>query len=516
MSFEIYPQSINIYPEDTQTFTVRSTPPPIIWDALQNYTLNSDGTISCVTLGALFGGLLTPRVHDGIAGIEWTLSADMIPDTGGELQLRLFGVGTRLPTHALQVYVGPTSTLVEDEDGATLDTVTHTVAAGDKFYLEVAGNLFRLFINGTVEVEYEVTTATEYPIRASVFGDGDFVSATPKIGLPRLVGVWNLEPLDVATLNAWTVTGGTLSDSSDTWQTVFTAGTKPGVYSVSCEVGGEDQQTVTATVVIPPLSILGETDVTLQPSQKYRFRTNYDNAQDQIVTWSVASGGGSFANGEYTAASAPGSSVVVATYGDQEVSITVRVPAVMTVLSPTSVAVTAAKLGEVLTLSTNMTGTINWTATAGSLSAGTGATVTWTAPNQEGVEALIVATNGTYTVTTEISVLQHFPYDPTQNVIWERKKNVLVSTGEDRSRAARVKDYNNAAYEPFELKFLNRNLAEYTAASTFWQARYPGTKFIYEDKIRSLRREVYFDSDIRTEGYSRCAIDYSFRLIEAA
>lgn len=511
MGTEIFPQVVTIYPGDVQTLTVRSTPPPVIWTSTTNVTVEDDQSLSRVTSG-LFGAGIAPRVHAGIAGAEWTITADMIPDTGGELQFFLFGVGTRIPTHSLLVYAGPTSTVVKDEDANTLDTITHTIAAGDTYYLEISGNVFRLAINGTTETTYTVTDPTEYPVRVTVFGDGDFVSGTPKISPPVLTGVWDLRPADSADCT-WTPAGGTLSDSTDTWQTQFTAGTSPGVFTQNLQIGGETLQAFTSTVIIPPLSVLGLTDVTLQPGEKYRFKTNYDEAQSKIVSWTVASGGGSFANGEYTAATAPGTSVLVAAYGDQEVSVTVRVPAVMSI-SVSGAAVTAAKLGEVLTLTTNMTGTINWTADLGSLSGATGATVTWTAPNQSQLVALITATNGTYTITVEIPVLKHFPYDPSRDVKWQRRKTVLVSRAEDRSRSSRVKDSDDRAFEPFELAFRDRNLTEFNAAMTFWDDHYPGLRFIYEDKLRTVRKVVYADSDIEVSGYTQNALTYSFRVVE--
>ncbi len=509
---EIFPQIITVLPGDVQTFTLRSSPPPVLWDSIDFADLEADQSLTRNS-AALFGGIIAPRVHSGIAGVQWTISADMLPDTGGELQMFLFGVGARIPTNGLQVFIAPTSIQVNDNDGNPLDTISHTIAAGDVFYLEVSGNIFRLAINGVTETTYEVTDPTEYPVRASIFLDPPADSATPKITTPVLTGIWDIIPTESAQDTLWTPLGGTVDDSTDVWQVQYTAGNQPGVYTLSCVVASQALQTFTATVIIPPLSVLGLTDVTLQPGEKYRFKTNYDDAASKIVTWSVYSGGGSFANGEYTAGTAPGTSVLLAKYGDQEVTVTVRVPAVMTI-TVSGVAVTAAKLGEVLTLTTNMGGTVNWTKDLGTLSATTGATVTWTAPNQSQLVALVTAENGTYTVTAEIWVLKHFPYDPNQTVNFERRKSVLISRAEDRSRSSRVKDYNNEAFEAFELSFRDRLLAEFEAARAFWDDHHPGKRLIYEDKIRSLRRVVWTDSDIRIEGYSRKAISYSFRVIE--
>jgi peptide methionine sulfoxide reductase MsrA len=97
---------------------------------------------------------------------------------------------------------------------------------------------------------------------------------------------------------------------------------------------------------------------------------------------------------------------------------------------------------------------------------------------------------------------------------WDRKKTVLLSRAEDRRRAARVKDANNEAYESFELTFNNRNLSELAAVQTFWDDHHPDKRFIFTDSHRSIRKVVYFDSDIAHDAAATCATTYSFRVIE--
>lgn len=516
--FEIFPQSVTLFPGDTQKLTFRATPPPIIWDATTNCTITSAGSLVRASSGT-FGATITQRVHSGIAAVEWTFSSDMLPTGSGYLEFWLFGVGTIAPTHAFRVKVETGTTTVTDENPTTLDTITHSVASGDVYKLEIAGQMFRLYINGTLETEHDIGSTTEYPYRANAYGYGTMASATPMIVAPNLTGNWDIFPSDSAHENLWTPTGGTLDASVDVWQPTFTAGDQPGVFTQTCTV--EDSrpsavtyQTATSIIIIPPLSVLSETSVTLQPGAKATFRTNYDSAQTRLVTWSVVSGGGSFSNGEYTAPTAPGSPIVKATSGDQFVIIRITVPAVMTIETSGGEDVTAATLGEVLTLTTNMTGTINWTASVGSLSSSTGSTVTWTAPNQSQIVGLITATNGTYTVTVEIPVLKAFPYRPNRPLKWERRKTVLISRSEDRRRAARVKDANNQAFEPFELAFQDRSLAELDAATAFWDEHHPDKRFIFTDQHRGVRKVVYFDSDVSFDANATCATTYSFRVIE--
>lgn len=515
--FEIFPQSVTLFPGDTQTFTFRATPPPILWHTSTNATINASNQIVRTSSGD-YGATIAQRVHSGIAAIEWTIDSDMMPSGVGYLEFDLFGVGTIEPTHAFFVKAYTNQIVVSNEVPSTLDTIVHSLASGDKLRLEIAGQMFRLYLNDTLETEYDTATLTEYPCRANAYGYGAMASATPKISPPRFIGTWDLQPGDSAE-NLWTVAGGTLNDTTDTWQVIYTAGTKPGVFSLTCTVddsitGSAAYQTATSTVIIPPLSILSPSEVLLSPGEVIQFRTNYDAAQTAFPTWAVESGGGSFTNGIYTAATAPGASVLKVSYGDQLASLTVRVPAKMTI-TVSGDNVTAATPGEVLTLTTNMTGTINWTASVGTLSGSTGGTVTWTAPGQSGLDAIITATNGTYTVTVTIPTLTAFPYKPNLPLKWERKKTVLISQSENRAgRATRVKNANNEPFEAHEFTFLNRNLAELAAAQDFWDAHHPNQRFILTEAHRGIRLVLWFDSDIGFDANATCSTTYTFRAIE--
>lgn len=510
MPFEIFPQSINVYPEDVQLFTLRTTPPPILWGGFVHATVASDGTLNLNTSNG-DSALTMQHALDGVAAAEWTFDSRMLPTSTGEIGLWLVGAGS----HSLKVTVKATQTIVASGLG-TIETISRTVASGDVYKLEVAGNLLRLYINGTLETEYEAASAVRYPVRNVLAVSPPYASGTPHLTVPRLIGNWGAYTVS-SIGSAWTLApsgGGTFDDSTDVWFTTFTASDQPGVYTLTAQINSSAYQEAIATIIVQPLSIVGETTLTLQPSASYSFKTNYDNAQHRLVTWSVVSGSGSFSNGVFTAPAAPGTTVVKAVYGDQEARATITIPAVMTIQTSASEDVTAATLGEVLTLSTNMTGTINWTASVGSLSSSSGSTVTWTAPNQSQLVALVTATNGTYTVRAEIPALTAFPYRPNRSLKWDRKKTVLLSRAEDRSRAARVKDANNEPFETFELTFLNRNLAELAAVHAFWDLHHPDKRFIFTDYHRSVRKVVYFDSDISHDAAATCATTYSFRIIE--
>jgi hypothetical protein len=88
-------------------------------------------------------------------------------------------------------------------------------------------------------------------------------------------------------------------------------------------------QAAEVQITIPPLRIEGEKVRTFQPGQSAIFPTNYD-VMPGIVTWSVVSGGGSFNGDVFTAPTAPGTTVLRASSGDQRADIEIRVLAVIT------------------------------------------------------------------------------------------------------------------------------------------------------------------------------------------
>jgi hypothetical protein len=72
-------------------------------------------------------------------------------------------------------------------------------------------------------------------------------------------------------------------------------------------------QRAVATINIPTLKILGPSLVTLLPGQKIRPKTNYDTdqgAQTSLITWSIVAGGGTVTQGEFTAPTSPGVTIL--------------------------------------------------------------------------------------------------------------------------------------------------------------------------------------------------------------
>jgi hypothetical protein len=263
-------------------------------------------------------------------------------------------------------------------------------------------------------------------------------------------------------------------------------------------------QTAEATITIPPLQILGDLMRTLQPGQKARFQTNYDAAQNPLITWSVVSGGGSFSQGEFTAPATPGTTIVRATasVGNQVADLTINIPAVITP------AIAAAAPGETITFNTNIASPV-WTASAGTIGAGTGV---WTAPSLAGQTVRIQAGNA-QTASIDVLILDLFPLnDPTLPVVWDRNLTALISMSEDRT--SRITREKAPPFDSYEIKFTQRMIADSNDVDAFFDAHGFGKPFILEDTVRGVRKIGWFDSPIRHEGNDECSIDLSFRFLE--
>jgi hypothetical protein len=263
-------------------------------------------------------------------------------------------------------------------------------------------------------------------------------------------------------------------------------------------------QRAAATVVIPPLENLGPSEVTLDPGQKVRFKTNYDRAQNPLVTWSVISGGGSFLNGEFTAPTAPGTTLLraLATINKQVANITVTIPALV-------VGVAAAAPDDVVEFTTNIADAA-WTASDGLINnAGL-----WRVPQGTDRKVRITATSGSSTAARDVLIIPKFPFsDPTLPVAWDRNLTALISMSEDRT--SRVTRDKARPFDSYEIKFTQRSLNESNEIDAFFDAQRFGKPFILEDKVRGIRKVGWFDSPIAHEGYDTCAIDLSFRFLEA-
>src|SRR5262249_728030 len=285
------------------------------------------------------------------------------------------------------------------------------------------------------------------------------------------------------------------------------AAARAGEYFARAQIASSAFQQFDAIISIPPLTIIGPSAVTLDPGQKVRFRTNYDDAKSDLVTWSVVSGGGSFdAAHVYTAATAPGNSTIRAAFSPQQKDIVVTVRSVITPDYP------AVEPSEVVDWDTNISAP-TWTATAGSINSSSGI---WTAPGVLGQTAKIGVSGGGFSVPPHVVIASKFPCDPTAMIPVDVSRKALISEAEDGTRAARIKNKSGGSQRKMELSFRNRDLTELEAVIAFWLANYPSKPFIFMDKVRNKRVVAYFASDLHYDVGASCDIDYSFRIVEKA
>lgn len=510
MSLRINPQTINVFPEDRQAFEATATPDMALWYNTTNATINANGSVTATNPAnpVIVYCALNLMVSGGF--FEWIFDTSCIPTgtfpTGGQLR-----VEARWNSEANgygYCFAGDGSGIITNGSAAVL-VPSFVPNAGDRFRMEVTGG--RLITrNGVLFAQswppsFSGAGATTFPAILRVELRPGVVSGTPRIPPFAIGGDWRL--VNGVTWNA--PAAGSLTASSGTKTTFFNI-TTPGEVDITALVGGSTNQQASGRVTVPPLTMLGSTSVTMQPGEKRRFKVNYDFAQNDIVIWSVITGGGgSFDAGDvYTAPTAPGTYNIRAEYSTtQDLDIFVTVPGVIT---PSYIGV---EPGEVVNWDSNIAATQTWSASAGSINSSSGL---WTAPSVVGQIVRITVTNGTLTVTKDVAIVEKFPYDPNAIIKVEVGKKVLISEAEDGTRATRVKNFGGNSQAKYELNFANRDLAEFEAARAFWARSYPGQPILISDKVRNVRVVGYIDSDLSYEVEASCAVSYAFTFLEKA
>lgn len=516
--FEVFPQAITLYPGDIQTFTARGNPPPPMWQGITSGRVDlANNLVLFPTTDPFVEGFSAHALYSGIGYADFTIADNNnLPTSTGYIQLQST-ILTDSGTYGYLVQIKATQIDIYREGAVLLTTISTTAALGDVYRLELASG-WRLYKNGVLQHSRTgLSGSVRYPMGYGIALVKPVVGSAPYIKAPVLTNDWRL--FGIVSFTAPSV--GTISTTGPAISTVYTTGATPGVYTLVAQISASADvnniQRAVATITIPPLQIIGSDAITMQPGTKARFKTNYDDAQSALVTWAVQSGSGSFSGGEFTAPSSPGTTVVRATNSSNTSAAEITITTLATITAAIgSMSVAAAQASEAITLTTNLTGTVTWSASCGTISpGGAGTTKTWTAPSTTGQVCKVTATNGTLTKTVEIPVLQKFAYDPDAPLAWDRRRTVIVSQSEDRTRVTRIKDKDGIAFEAFEFTFSNRDLTELAAVHTFWDNHHPGKAFIMQDNLRSKRLVGYFDSDVRNEADGSCAVTYSFRFIQS-
>jgi hypothetical protein len=290
-------------------------------------------------------------------------------------------------------------------------TFTATASTGGVNYFVVQGSSGGSITSAGVYTA--PATPGDYQVRASAQADGTktataLVHVQPLVVtvLPSTATVQTGTTLQLSatvtgnpnTTVQWSVTEGAAGGSVDA-AGLYTAPASPGTYHVRAASAVDPARFAEATITVQTAPVL---TVTVAPSNAnltflgtQAFTATVANGAPG-VTWSIdEAGGGSVTSaGLYTAPSVAGVYHVRATStADPTKSgiATVTVSSPVTAFSVNPVNATVLTGGTVVLTGSVNVGTINWSAPAGSLSAGSGTSVTFTAPATPGT-VIITAT----------------------------------------------------------------------------------------------------------------------------
>lgn len=513
----IIPPVWKAYPNDLVEFTVESEPPPPLWTGVTNGgDIQSDGSLGVDSGGSSTAASGGHKLFSGSGFVELTIDNLCLPTGGGVLRLTGDVADTSAFVYQYKIEITATTVVVKNEAAATIFTETYSTVSGDKYKLELNAG-FRLYRKSATPgsdyvLKHErvgLPTQIVYPMGYSAELVEPTVTEPGKIPPPRLVGDgWRLGNVVV-----WTAPShGSLSTTGPGLTTNYSGGTIPGRYTLTVQVDpsadATGAQKATATIDIQALEILGGSALTLQPEQKVRINTNYDEAQNPLVVLSIASGGGSISGSEFTAPLAPGTTVVRATaaVNGQVANITITVPAVVTP------AIGYAAPGDPVDFVTNLTAPV-WTATKGQIFSNG----LWIAPDLIGQKARITATAGGSSATRDIQIVERFPRSDFI-LPWpiDFAKKILSSEAEDDSFSSRIKSPARRSW-PVSLRVDGvadiDGRAGLDTIRDFWDRHHPGLRFIMEDPEEKIRFTARTDSELRWE-YTDTGINIAFRVKE--
>lgn len=105
--------------------------------------------------------------------------------------------------------------------------------------------------------------------------------------------------------------------------------------------------------------------------------------------------------------------------------------------------------------------------------------------------------------------LDVLPYQPSAVIPVQYNQVVAVDYSDDRTRYGRKK---GDPYYALDLSFNNRDLAEFQAFKTFFDAHYPATAFTFTEQFQNLELQCYFVSSLSYEIAFDCAVNYRVRI----
>lgn len=375
MRIQSNPAYALVYPNDEQIFEAAWVPPAAGWAGITNNgDIASDSSLFVVDPATEVTGTGVHRLKTGIGIAEWTIDNFFLPTSSGQFRFSGHVFDVNGLEYKYNVTISAAAVVVTDEASNVLLNQVYSTIAGDIYRMEMSGAGFRLLRGGAEQnARLNLPTQITYPF----FYDCRLLKpvaggATARMLPPRLIGDWRLH-----SVVDWTAPShGSISTVGPSIKTRYFGGTTPGVYTLIGAIEASNDvlgiQKATAIIEIPALLILGNiTDLTLQPGQKIRPKTNYDEAKnDKLVAWSVVVGGGSFTQDEFTAPTTPGLTIIRATasVNSQIADVAISIPAVITNVNN----YTAAKPSEVVDYDVNIPTLPSFFA-AGAVAEGTGA-----------------------------------------------------------------------------------------------------------------------------------------------
>ena len=504
----IVPPVWKVYPNDSIEFAVESEPPPPLWTGVTNGgDIQSDGSL--LIDGSSVAASGGHKLFSGSGFVELTIDNLCLPTSSGVLRLTGDVTDTSAFVYQYKIEITATTVVVKNEAAATIFTETYSTVSGDKYKLELNAG-FRLYRKSATPgsdyvLKHErvgLPTQIVYPMSYSAELVEPTVTEPGVIPPPRLVGDgWRL-----GNVVTWTPPShGSLSTTGPGLTAEYSGGTIPGRHTLTVQVepaaDATGAQRATATIDIPALEILGETELELQPDQTIKIKANYDEAQTPgLVAISIVSGGGSISGSEFTAPNAPGTTIVRATaaVNGQVANLTITVPAVVTP------EIGYAAPGDPVDFVTNLTDPA-WAASLGEIAI----SGLWIVPDLTGQKARITASAGSVSAMRDVEIVERFPRSDFK-LPWpiDYAKKILVSEAEDDSFSSRIK---SGARRSFPVELLLDTVADLAVIRDFWDRHHPGLRFIMEDPEEAIRFTARTDSELRW-AHTSAGIEVAFRV----
>lgn len=402
--------------------------------------------------------------------------------------LWLFGCGATPPVNVGPINSANGQIVLPVSEGATKSTVTLQSAVTGGFQIDPGVNWNVVTANGGTVDQNGVYTAPDvagsYTVQAVPNAKpNNPVSLTIKV-IPKLTvsptaatvpasGTLTLNATVVGTTNNainWTVLeagGGSASGTTTTG--TYTAPAAPGTYHVVATLQAESTVHVTIPVIVQSVVVGPGITVSISPTSVnaivgdvVHFAASVSNAANQNVTWSAPV----TATGDFTA-TAPGDSTITATSvadPTKSANATVHVAPRLT-LTPTSQVVVfgttstiqfTAKLGT-----TDVSNSVSWTKTAGTISASGLLTLPGTLTNPTGDTITVTAaTSGQPAVSATVTIL------PVSSTV--APASITVSGIPDASNSIVVDVIDPSIVDPTKRTLLSQIVprSKFTAAGT--------------------------------------------------